>query len=100
MLTYAALSPHPPLIIPEIGGERLKEVPDTVRGMKQMAAELTAARPDTIVFLTPHGNVFGDAVSILSQPLLEGNLASFGSNIKWTNIANDLLLVGEITDGN
>ncbi len=98
MLTYAALSPHPPLIIPEIGGERLKEVPDTVRGMKQMAAELTAARPDTIVFLTPHGNVFGDAVSILSQPLLEGNLASFGSNIKWTNIANDLLLVREITD--
>ena len=98
MLTYAALSPHPPLIIPDIGGERLKEVPDTVRGMKQMAAKLAATRPDTIVFLTPHGNVFGDAISILSQPLLEGNLASFGSNIKWTNITNDQSLVKEITD--
>ncbi|MDD3853273.1 MAG: AmmeMemoRadiSam system protein A [Syntrophomonadaceae bacterium] len=98
MLTYAALSPHPPLIIPDIGGERLKDVADTVRGMKQMAAELAASKPDTVVFLTPHGNVFGDAISILSEPLLEGSLASFGSNMKWTGIANDLPLVREITD--
>lgn len=98
MLTYAALSPHPPLIIPDIGGERLKGVTDTVRGMKQMAAELAATEPDTIVFLTPHGNVFGDAISILSQPLLEGSFTNFGSNIKWTGIANDLTLVRKITN--
>ena len=64
MLTYAALSPHPPLIIPEIGGERLKEVPDTVRGMKQMAAELTAARPDTIVFDSSRQCIWGCCLHI------------------------------------
>lgn len=55
MIAYAALSPHPPLIVPEIGGSRLKEVQSTVDGMQQMARELAASSPETIVFLTPMG---------------------------------------------
>ena len=69
MITYAALSPHPPLLIPEIGGERIQDVAATVEGMQQMARELVDSYPETVVFLTPHGNVFSDAVSALSAIL-------------------------------
>jgi aromatic ring-opening dioxygenase LigB subunit len=33
--------------------------------MRSMAAAVAASAPDTIVFFTPHGNVFADAVSAL-----------------------------------
>ncbi|NLU48218.1 MAG: AmmeMemoRadiSam system protein A [Syntrophomonadaceae bacterium] len=95
MIAYAALSPHPPLIVPEIGGSRLKEVQSTVDGMQQMARELAASSPETIVFLTPHGNVFADALSSLGQPILKGYLANFGARQKW-QVSNDLELLREI----
>lgn len=96
MITYAALSPHPPIIVPYIGGERLQEAQLTVNGMKKMAGELLASAPETIVFLTPHGNVFADCISYLSEPVLTGDFSNFGSNAEGTSVNNDLSLLAEI----
>ena len=38
MIVYGALAPHPPLIIPEIGGRELQQVTGTVKGMNSLAA--------------------------------------------------------------
>jgi len=95
MITYAALSPHPPLIIPEIGGSRIREVQSTVDGLQSLARELAASEPETIIFLTPHGNVFADALSSLGQPVLRGDLTNFGAKQKW-QLSNDLELLKEI----
>lgn len=96
MITYAALSPHPPLLIPEIGGERIQDVAATVEGMRQMARELVDSYPETVVFITPHGNVFSDAVSALSEPGLEGDFSNFGNHNKRTSCQNDNELLQEI----
>lgn len=96
MITYAALAPHPPLIVPEIGKQRVSDVQPTVDGMHRLAEELTASQPDTVIFLTPHGNVFADAISALGQPQLEGSLAAFGGRHNWTGLKNDLPLLAEI----
>lgn len=97
MITYAALSPHPPLLIPEIGGERIQDVAATVEGMQQMARELVDSYPETVVFLTPHGNVFSDAVSALSEPGLEGDFSNFGNHNQGTSCHNDNELLQEIS---
>lgn len=78
MIVYGALAPHPPLIIPEIGGRELQQVTGTVKGMNSLAAEIAGKAPDVLVFITPHGNIFRDAISILGNPRLKGNLAQFG----------------------
>jgi len=95
MITYAAVSPHPPMLIPDIGGERIAEVKATVRGMQKMAGELLNSSPDTIVFLTPHGNVFADGISYLSEAELKGDFSAFGSRVG-TSVKNDLSLLAEI----
>lgn len=95
MITYAALSPHPPLIIPEIGQGQLQEVQPTVDGMGRLAQELAATEPETVIFLTPHGNVFADALSSLGQPHLRGDMTAFGAQQEWT-ASNDLILLKEI----
>lgn len=95
MITYAALSPHPPLIIPEIGQQRLQEVQSTVDGLRRLSKELAASKPETVIFLTPHGNVFADALSSLGQPHLKGDMSAFGAKQKWS-ADNDLVLLREI----
>ncbi len=96
MITYTALTPHPPIIVTEVGGERAQEANLTVRGMQAMAHDLVQSQPETVVFLTPHGNVFSDCITCLVEPQLRGNLAAFGRPEVSFRHDNDLELVQEI----
>lgn len=95
MISYAALSPHPPLIVPAIGGDRLKDVASTVSGMRKMAEQVVNSSPDTIVFLTPHGNVFSDCISALAESQLKGDFSAFG-NAMGLSCQNDTKLLAEL----
>jgi len=95
MITYTALSPHPPLLIPEIGGPRFKDVKKSQEGLQELARQLVDSCPETVVFLTPHGNIFSDALSALGDPQLDGDFASFGCHLG-TGARNDLELLKEI----
>jgi len=96
MITYAGLSPHPPIIVPEVGGERAWGAGITIKGLQALAAELVKTDPDTIVFLTPHGNVFADCLTCLIEPQLAGNLEAFGRADVRTSHPNDIELIQEL----
>ncbi len=96
MITYTALTPHPPLIVPSIGGSRISEVASTVQAMKALARELAATSPETLVVLTPHGNVFSDCITCLSEAVLYGDFKDFGSPDEGKSYNNDRELLGEI----
>jgi len=103
MITFAALMPHPPIIVPEVGGERAQEASLTIRGMQAVARELVQTQPETVVFLTPHGNVFSDCITCLIEPRLGGTLAAFGHPEVAFSPANDLELakaVGSLAEKN
>ena len=99
MISYAALTPHPPILIPEIGGERLKEAQDSRGGMQAMARQLVESCPESLVFLTPHGNVFSDAISALGEATLQGDFSNFGVRGLGTSVKNDRELLAEIEKG-
>lgn len=77
-ITGAAISPHPPIILPIVGGGREREASTTITGMKKMAKEAARKKPDTIILITPHGTVFRDAHSIVMEKELSGDFTSFG----------------------
>ena len=60
----AGLSPHPPIIIPEVGRGEEKDAEATIRAMEELGTVFASADHDTLIVFTPHGLVFGDAVSI------------------------------------
>lgn len=102
MITYAALSPHPPLIVPEVGGRDIEKVAATVKGMQAMAKELLVSSPDMIVFLTPHGNVFSDCISVLTEEDLQGDLGSFGRadiRVSYKNNVEFIHQLGKLAQG-
>ena len=73
-----AISPHPPIIIPEIGGGREREAQDTIDGMRKMAKKVAEKKPELLVVITPHGNVFSDGICILAEEEITGDMGNFG----------------------
>lgn len=76
-IIMAALTPHPPIIIPEIGKERRNEVKKTIKSFEELGREIKEKNPDIIITISPHGPVFTDAISILDQEELEGDFSDF-----------------------
>jgi AmmeMemoRadiSam system protein A len=74
---YAALVPHPPIVVPEVGGDEVARIRATHAALEQMAAELVAARPDAVCIISPHGPVFRDAIAVHMLPSIEGDLRAF-----------------------
>lgn len=78
-LVYAALSPHPPLLVPEVGGGRIEEVRKSADALYKMAEELVDKNPGTLLMISPHAPVFREGICMLADNDIEGNLASFGA---------------------
>lgn len=78
------LMPHPPVMIPEVGRGREKEIQNTVNACKIVGKEIGNLSIDTIIVITPHGTVFRDAVALIDTDNLKGDLSKFGArNIKF-----------------
>ena len=95
MIVLGAVTPHPPIIVPAVGRGELAKVAATRAAMERIAAEIAAIQPETIVMISPHGNVFSDGVAVTGTETLEGSLAQFGDT-ETHSWRNDLELAGEI----
>ncbi len=90
------LMPHPPIIIPEVGkGEEIKAY-KTIKALSKASKEIAEIKPKTIVFISPHGNLFGDAISILGEERLKGDLGRFNKQEVKAEKNNNIDLVNEI----
>ncbi|MEK7665564.1 MAG: AmmeMemoRadiSam system protein B [Patescibacteria group bacterium] len=96
MLVFAALTPHSPLLLPSINRERLKEVTATREAMKQLAEELYAVRPDTLVILSSHVTMHEDTFSINLHDPYNINLNEFGDLSEYRTFHPDLGLIDHL----
>ncbi len=53
-LVYACITPHGGEIVPRLAGSKLKLFAPTRVGMREVAAQMEEARPDTVVLASPH----------------------------------------------
>ncbi|MEA1925704.1 MAG: AmmeMemoRadiSam system protein B [Patescibacteria group bacterium] len=80
MIKSAAICPHPPIIIPDIGGAQLSLVKKTVAGMEACAQEIHHSQPDTIVIISPHGPMRYDKFTINLEDRFRGDFLNFGGS--------------------
>ncbi|WP_258358757.1 AmmeMemoRadiSam system protein A [Moorella sulfitireducens (nom. illeg.)] len=76
-LLDVAFMPHPPIMVPEVGGREVEKITATVTAAREVAARAAAHQPEVVVIISPHGPVFRDAVGIWAVPELRGDLAAF-----------------------
>ena len=82
------ICPHPPLLIPEVGGHALAKVAQTVNAMRLLGTEI--GKPDTVVVISPHTAGFGDAHAVKVAPRLSGDFGRFRAPEATFSFDNDL----------
>ncbi len=85
------ICPHPPLLIPEIGGSAIADVEATVQGMHRLARDV--GDPETIVVISPHSPSAGDAHLVKAAPHMSGDFGAFGCAHVALSFENDLPFV-------
>ncbi len=95
-IVYGAIAPHPPVIVPAVGGARVKEVSRTKKALEELAKRLKAKDIDSVVIITPHGNVSQVAVPVYVNHIFEGNLGYFGAEKPTFSFKGDPVLANEI----
>jgi AmmeMemoRadiSam system protein B len=63
-LVFAAMTPHPPILIPAIGKEQIAALAKTASAMERLEQELYVSKPQVIMIISPHGSLFGNAFAV------------------------------------
>jgi len=67
-LVFAAITPHPPILVPAIGKEHISKIEKTKAAMERLEQDFYAAKPEVIIIISPHGELHPDSFTInLSQ---------------------------------
>jgi len=96
MLICAGLSPHPPIIIPDIGGDELQKVKSTTAAMREWASSIAEQSPQVLVFISSHGIFLRSQMGYLRTPEICGDFAAFGAPQVSFQVENDLDLARRI----
>lgn len=79
MLVFAAITPHPPESIPGIGTpEDIEAVEKTLQSFDVLRQELERTDPDTLIIISPHGQLEPYSFVINSSSVLKGSFDKFG----------------------
>lgn len=95
-IIYGAIMPHPPVIVPAVGGSRVKDVNKTKKALEEVGKRLKEKEIDTVVIITPHGNVSQVAIPVYVNHIFEGNLGYFGADKPTFSFKGDPMLGNEI----
>lgn len=76
----AFMVPHPPLIVPEVGRGGEQQILETTNAYEQVADEVAALKPDTIIITSPHSVMYADYFHISPGHRATGSFADFGAS--------------------
>lgn len=92
----AIITPHPPVLLPEVGGGREREIAATDRAMRTAAETVAAWQPDVIIVSSPHTILYRDYFHIAPGDGTVGDMSRFGAPEVRIQASYDTLLREEI----
>jgi len=95
-VVYCGVSPHPPIMVPEVGRAESARVAATQQALLELGRRIKRSGAETLVIISPHAPVFRDVVGINMLPSLKGDLRNFRAEQVTFDLANDRSLVSEI----
>jgi aromatic ring-opening dioxygenase LigB subunit len=73
-LVFACIIPHGSMTIPLLGEKDAKKALQTRQSMEELGRRITAAQPETLVIITPHGHRIDGHFSLLNNRRVQGTL--------------------------
>lgn len=98
-LVFSAITPHPPVLIPEIGKDNLDKLKKTQEAIEQLEQDLYAAKPDSIIVISTQENVSNDAFTINLSADYKADFKDFGDFGLELKFKSDFMSMQEIRAG-
>lgn len=95
-IVFAGIAPHPPLLVPEVGGSRIAQVAGSQRALREFSTRLVSTHPETVVVISPHSPVDPRVFTARSTAELEGDFRDFYAPKVRLAFKNDLDLLSGI----
>src|SRR5688572_13495510 len=76
-LVFVGIAPHPPIMVPEVGGAHAAEVRASVEAMRDLAARVRDCGAETVVLVSPHAPLERDSFVAYGGARLRGDFANF-----------------------
>lgn len=92
----ALLTPHPPILLPEVGQGRQRDIAATERAMTTAAQTVARWNPEVLIVASPHTILYGDYFHIAPGTGAAGSMAAFGAPQVRIEVRYDALLRAEI----
>ncbi len=95
-IVFAGIAPHPPLLIPEVGRSRIERVADSQKAMREFSRRLIAARPETVVVISPHSPLDPREFTARASAVIRGDFREFQAPHVSLSFNNDLEMISAI----
>lgn len=102
-IVFAAITPHPPLLIPSIGKNAVKQVEKTQQALGQLEQQLYLSKPDIIAVISPHGNLYSDSFTINAHTRFIATFEQFGdltTKLEWQGAPDMSAHIGHMAKEN
>ena len=76
-LVFVGIAPHPPIMVPEVGGGHVAEVRASVDAMRDLTERIKACGAETVVLISPHAPLERSTFVAYSGARLRGDFANF-----------------------
>ena len=64
MLSFAAIMPHPPIIVPEVGGNEVKKTEKTINALLKLGLVFRETMPEIVFLVSPHALILHDRIAL------------------------------------
>lgn len=76
-IVFSGIAPHPPIMVPEVGGESVVEVRRSIEAMAELTRRIVRSGAETVVLISPHAPLDARAFVAYHTPKLYGDFANF-----------------------
>jgi AmmeMemoRadiSam system protein B len=97
-LVFVGIAPHPPIMIPEVGGARAREVRASVEAMRDLTRRVKDSGAETVVLVSPHAPLARDSFVAYGGARLRGDFANFRAPEAIVEAPHDEELLGAVEE--
>lgn len=97
-LVFTGMAPHPPIMVPEIGGDAVLEVQNSIDAMAEFTRRLKTTGAETVVLISPHAPLEADSFVAYHGPTVHGDFSRFQAPDTQFSIQVDDELLTAITE--
>lgn len=76
-IVFSGIAPHPPIMVPEVGGDSIAEVRGSIDAMAEFTRRLIESGAETVVIISPHAPLDPSAFVAYGDQNLHGDFAKF-----------------------